>query len=901
MPTNLTIPEIKGNFYGGYPYSVDLQIGTFDSPSTLSISTINDTGIYSTPNLSWKDIITIQMGSLTFKGYLVKYQKNKSVGQKTLELYYHDCSNILDKIYVGLHKRHGINPNLNGLYDYSPTMNFKGIKSNLKVNKNPYLIIVGRELHPCDKNKNGIIDQEDIDSSIDWCDPCAHCPPDKYKYSCTSLNDLKIFDVAYSFDELCLNLGIIPPEIPSIKTILRTYTGTLRSVLQAWCNEFSLSFFWDFGATNVSSGLVLFDRSVPITVNTNIDECKTTEIFEGESIENNFASSVISYYQREGNNKNYQCTNSAFYNLNTLKIRDLLNPNNYLYLDADVKWKELAVCLSYYSTSLRDCMWWFNYYGITTAENAKKWIVDPIQSKLIGHIDKTLKPFGNMQILKVIDVNDPNFKECQRQLGDAVKIFDKRSKDLKRDASNPSYYFFIAKYDKELLVSQANYDATLASEFIGNHWIKLTDGPGCQGANTNVRYGGVSIDDPEGGANWISATADCIFGDFVKFGHEQGSKIDAFLKTNNISLEKAPRGSIQVDVGGGNFITLETIKSLIYKKRTPSWYPHNSEMSNYQPLMDYYKTLVWKLVNTSVEGNDSQFLSTIDASFAGKSDIALFVVQETANGQPLPITLSEVKNFLEPGTPKILRGSPQENETCISYSEANRNSKFDNGPILGSYGLMDNKSAWVTFDGFSFMAPVQSTELTSAGAHDSVLDQNNDLTNRAGYRVRATSSFNIPVCIPKIQQSVVQISDQVDAAPKQELSFLDISDDDLLIFGSNSCVPDANAIMKIHEAKSASISKSKISPERNSEYKMVGVAPDGVPLIKDGLDSLKISVSDNGVFTTFSLSDKIAKPLSENTILNQVLMGKFFMKGNYQSSSNLPIKNAGNSQIPTIA
>jgi len=270
MPTALTIPEIKGNFYGGYPYAVDLQMGTFESASTLTISVVNETGKYATPTLSYKNVVTISIGTLTFKGYLVEYRYNRGVSQKEMELIYEDCSNLLDRHYVGLHKRHGIN---NGVASYSPVLNYKENLNENLVTVNPYLIILGHELHPCDVNKDGNIDGADFANQFDWCDPCPNCPPDKQARKCDELNDLQIFDVGYSFDELCNKIGIPVPSINNIERIIRNYSGSLRDVLQAWCNEFSLSFYWNFAATTIKEGLVLFDRSVPITANTAIDEC----------------------------------------------------------------------------------------------------------------------------------------------------------------------------------------------------------------------------------------------------------------------------------------------------------------------------------------------------------------------------------------------------------------------------------------------------------------------------------------------------------------------------------------------------------------------------------------------------------------------------------------------------
>jgi len=902
MSKRVTIPEIKGNFYGGYPYTVDLQIGSFETASTLTIKVVNETGIYSTPALSWENMVSIVMGSLTFNGYLVEYKNVRGVTQKELELIYVDCSNLLDKYYIGLHKRHGINPNAP---KFSNSMNYKGYVDDYAGKISDYLIIVGHEIHPCDINKDGIIDDADFVAQIDYCDPCPTCPPDKQIHKCKTLPDLVIMDVGYSFDELCSRIGIKPPNIKNITSIVRSYSGTLRDVLQAWCNEFALSFYWKFSASTLSDGLVLFDRSIPITANTVIDECTVTELSTGGSIKNNFASSIVSYYKRDGNKTSYPCTNSEFYTLQCIRLRDLFNPSNYQELDTKIRWNELAVSLSYYDSALRDCLWWFNYYGIVNAAKAKEFVLTEAETKnrliMARKAGKVLTPFGNMVIRQVISVNDPHFYDLSLQMGKELDAWTARSKDLGRDATNPSYYFIVAKYDENLLNSQAEHDVDLARNFIGKHWIKLTNGPGCgSGGYNNLRYGHVNVDDPEKGADWYSATGESIFVDFAKFGHEAKSKIDDFLTVNNIDKSNAPTKKITKSLGNGITVEEEAKQSFIYKQRpSPSWYPNQSEMSNYSDMLAYYKRLCFGLLDRGKKGRDQQLLSRINPEYVNQPDIALFIVQELKEGETgLPITISDTKNFLEPDKLKTIYGHPEDLGGCISYGESNgQNNQI--GPVLGSYGLLDNQCSWVTFDGFSFMTPVQGTELSKA-ITESSFDPQTDLAPfpSAGYKVRATCEMHIPVCIPKIQQSVVDVSPDVAAAAKQELTFLDISDDDIKIFGGGTCVPSKDAIMALHKAKSAGVAKSKIGVEKTAEYQMVGVAPEGIPSLGEGLDSVKIVVGDNGVFTNFTISDKISKPLSQEVIMMQLLHARDMNASSHPAVGNYVAQTAGNLKIP---
>lgn len=897
MSTLITIPQIKGDFYGGMPYSVDLQVGTFATPSTLNISVINESGIYSKPKLSYKDTVTIVVGSLTFVGYLIEYKSNRSVLQKEMVLSYEDCSCLLDRYYVGLHKRHGFN---SGTITYSPTLNFKGLKEETKpVSK--YLIIVGHELHPCDINKDGRIDFIDMEDQIDWCDPCPSCPPDKYQYRCSALNDLKVFDVGYSFKELCDKIGITCPSIPSVDNIIRTYTGTLRSVLQSWCSEFALSYYWNFGASDLANGLVLFDRSIPITLNTDIDECKATEVTYGESIKNNFATSTISYYEREGQTKSYTCTSSEIYTLQCLRLRDLLNPE---YIDSDIdekiRWNELAICLSYYSSSLRDCLWWFNYYGIQNADAAEKYVTSLLERNNPYKINelnaKTIAPLGNMRILEVISSKDySRFKLCKEELGESVKVYDSRSTDImQRDEADPSYYFFVAEYSDELANDLGERDKMLAERFLGNHWLRITEGPGCDGCGiTNQRYNQIQIDDPEGGdVKWFDASNASAFAGFTKYGHQENSNIANLLQKNRVPDNLNDAMAMTVDLGGGVTKEYNATSSFIYKTRSASWYPSKADAPNYQSMLEYYKWISPVLVGKNEQGQDSKILGALNPAYVGATNIALFIVQEIQE-KTLPITITKIDHFLEPDTLKEIRGKAEENEGCVSYNNVNQNSDPNKGPILGSYGLAGNETAWVTFDGFSFMAPVQATEL-----NDTITSTASDpdgVFTSPGYRVRATSSQSIPVCIPKIQQSVIDISDGLADTPRHELNYINITDDDIRIFGNRSCLPDQATLLDIHKAKSSATTRSKIGPEKNCEYQLVGVAPDGLPTIGEGLDSVTVKLADNGVFTNFTLSDKIAAPFSNEVAMYQAIYSKV---GTKQAVGDYLAGNAANSKIP---
>jgi hypothetical protein len=132
--------------------------------------------------------------------YPVKYTKKESEQGKILQVEFADGSFILDKIYVGLIKKHWSIPGKNITYDKFKRR-IDTYYQKFTIDKN--FIILGRELHPCDENKDGKLELREV-KAFDPCDPCVNCPTDKYDKEdrCSQLSYLKVFDVVYTFDEL---------------------------------------------------------------------------------------------------------------------------------------------------------------------------------------------------------------------------------------------------------------------------------------------------------------------------------------------------------------------------------------------------------------------------------------------------------------------------------------------------------------------------------------------------------------------------------------------------------------------------------------------------------------------------------------------------------------------------
>ena len=254
------IPKIQINgspsaFGNAFPFDMRYTVGFGDKPSTLVLNMVSEAGTYIAPKLTdvgYKGTYTIEIGNnIRLDYHLVNYNIKKGPQGNTLEVTFVDQSKILDRYLVGLHKRAG-DAGANG-YALSGTM-----------------LIVGRELHPCDANRDGIVDQEDIELSIvDPCDPCPDCPPFHNLTKCDDVSCVNILDVAYNFNHLKSAmelLGISMDSVPVTNDFyLQEYEGTLREVLLSWVNYYCFTFYW-----TEDNKLKFLDVTSPIIINEQI-------------------------------------------------------------------------------------------------------------------------------------------------------------------------------------------------------------------------------------------------------------------------------------------------------------------------------------------------------------------------------------------------------------------------------------------------------------------------------------------------------------------------------------------------------------------------------------------------------------------------------------------------------
>ena len=302
-----TIPEIKvGSFAPGtclnaYIYNANVTVGVGGEPTKVTLNLVNESGLYNVDKsiLSATVPYTIQIGSLKFKSmYLTSYEFKQSVGEKTVDLTFTDASIILDKIYVLLLNKEASPWNMGS---YRGTWNFGNNRiqrqyrfplvcsSSCERTNFPPFNSKGLAYNPWQvtdppENKFLLYPNEPYGNNRSGLEAIWTHYADKAMVTNANLinggsiiigeeqfvsNECALPDVSYTFNELLAVMSMIGITVDGLhdrgKPDLRQrYTGSLRSVLNSWAGLYGFSVVWDFG-TNKIKAIDLF------TPQTNMD------------------------------------------------------------------------------------------------------------------------------------------------------------------------------------------------------------------------------------------------------------------------------------------------------------------------------------------------------------------------------------------------------------------------------------------------------------------------------------------------------------------------------------------------------------------------------------------------------------------------------------------------------
>jgi hypothetical protein len=865
--------NINGDFYGGLPFSVNWSFNGADSPSKLTVSVVNEEGNYADPSggLGFGSSESIQIGGFTFVGYLVSYEFKNTPNQKTLDLTYVDLGINLDRYYVGLHNRYG-------RVDDTSAAN---------------LIIVGKAYHPCDQNLDSTVSYSEVEGEVDPCDPCPKMPPDKYENSCNEvLSEFKIFEVYYTFNELISAIGnVIDTSFDgsSYTNYRSQHTGTIREVLSAWCSDLGLAFFWD----PIASRLEIVNRSTKIDIPSQSALEGGEDLINldyGGSVENTFTQGSIGFFARESSIEDYSCTNSTLENLRSLTLGDLAADGKFTGSEpaaaqssADgfeklYQAKELAVCLSYYSSTMRDALIWFHVNKIYKGEDLKKYIgEEPDENNSLYGL------FGNLEILAVYDnASDDQeeratFTDINDLISDNESLINVLNAQISGDDpgtdENPNYYFFIARCNEDIYEKSKERERELAQSFFGKYWFidYKTTIPNTSNSTTQV-----TVEAPEGSGGWYFKNSQIKNLSVFDFGHEEGS----FISTLN---DKIAESEDAYDQYMEQFVSSDEeeefiVDSFILWEREPKWFPPQEDARWYQSLFDWYSD---QIPRKFVQGD-------------GRPE-KLFEIWEDAKND------GSIRLYIARKGKEEVYQIKQELSSINDHEKENRRKrpvKIDvEQNILGEvdvreisdWGFGDeNKFVQLTIgsEDMIIFTPIGGFEQTSEESQtgeDKILYKDDEKVEGygTGYDVVAKAQSNFKVFFPKVQFINQYTAQDVNSAANISYHFEDIAEENLNVFRPNR----GGAFNGVRNRKNCKVSKSEVDAymSRASEftrYKMTdtqnrasmrfaGAFPVNYGIF-DGLSAVSISVDDNGVYTDYVLEDKIIKPPSIS-VLQQFL------------------------------
>lgn len=853
--------QVRGNFYGGLPYNVNWSFNGGESPSTLKVSVVNEAGRYSTPKLSFKSE-SVRIGKFHFNGYLTEYEIKSSASQAILDLTYTDQSIDLDRYFVALRHKHG-----------GPSLGLNNV------------IYVGKQYHPCDENLDSTIDYNEATKleGFDNCDPCPFMPEDKYKAACDPvLKNFEIFDVYYTFNELIQKI----PRQFNVKLDARKYSfyksqhiGTLRSVLSSWCGDLGLSYFWD----PVKNQLSFIDRKQPIRIPDVPNDREIIDLGQGSTIANTFARGFIGSFEKAAELKDYRCEEESKQNLKCVNIQDLFEKQKpagasalaspEAPLESDIR--ELTSVISYLGKEARTAFLWFWYYQNLGPEdlNNKYLITESKAGEDDDSEKKVLKYFGNMKIRDVYWAGSTNQEQNRKflQLKEQLSDVDKdrfRNEDKRRGRNpdrDPSYYFFLAEVDEELTEKQLETDINLARNFLGKFWYKKfrVNVPGATNKNSQVE---VETPEGEGSAQWYPVDENLVTLPIFNFGHQSKSFIGEIIKNidkdkleNEQSIDNAREAARNFEK---NNTTLRNLNSFILMERNTKWHIPGGENGNGEDALQWYDSLFqwYKDVSPQVFGNAEgrpEFLKKIAPEAENNSNYKLFICRDL-KGTRDPYFKVEFQQVIHPDEPKKRKNKTEDVEDVYGNTVT-----INKGP----WGLVDNKCIRIKMPGITFFPPVQALgnnrffeETDNDGDGDTETQTDGD----SGFVVYTTSSADFKKYIPK-QELVYAVNTNNTNCAKIDYNINQIQEDNLSKLNAGKCLIDGRAFAAYVEEIAQFSAYTQSQPSRKMSFKTAGIFPVRYG-VDQGLSSVNIEVSDNGIFTSYSFEDSIVQPPSDSYI-----------------------------------
>lgn len=903
---NVTING-KNQAFGGYIYSVDVEVGLTAKPTQIKINFISATGTYLEPELSVNSSYNIAIGNIINGNFYAITRTFKKTSQgKTLEVIFYDGSIILDRIYVGLYKRHGDD------------------QTNI-----PGLMIVGHEIHPCDTNDDGVFDGRDSENLL-WqqLDPCElRCPSDPLLtepllLDCLNKEITDVFEVKYSFRDLLnalkgqvtqlpLRTDVTYPapadlaaeyvriDIPlpaskvnlnlnhfnHIKIInvpatlndfyVQTYVGTLREVLRSWCADFGWSFFWE------NDGLNFIDTAAQPTIpNFSQAFSNLSELEDTKTLEGTMARGFITRYSEPGIRAKKECSRPQPLVLNCLDLGDLFGltyqpayaavnfqnstfqvtsdglysppintsqiPNN-----ADNKIEYIddifptGVDIAAFEES---CI--MAYYSDVLRHLYNLWNYYQINSSAAAMQNKNLwlDRLGQMKILTVMSLDSGPTQLAKYQIlkdgtwGDSKNKF--LSDDERKHLQDNNGYFVVVQRNK---TQNDTNDLLDVQHKVEEHLATDFMGKHWVKPYASPYYGETPQITPNG--QYFGALSSNIRDiPFANFGHSYNSYVSTIVSTysqtqsNNFRQYDHKRYTQDFN----NTPTQKIVRSFVYfQKETENvWRPLKNTLTDLSSLLIDITPKMFKKIDISSLSDLAKKALCTDEDKSVNIDDSL---------------LSNVELYIfYPGTLNVahdLIDNP--NEENIIHLE-------DVPPLaLASAGLLSKKCVRFTVQGVQIYTPGGASVKFERPAdfefqpRDAQVDDFSVPT----YKVFATSTAKNRGIILK-QEAVFVDAPNLGNTLKTDFQQKELTRDSTKYVNQlmPTCLVNPILISELNEKYSQNLNYSLENPFQSFTYKMMGLKIPFPISIGNGLENISVSVSSEGVFTELKIGNELFTP-----------------------------------------
>ena len=525
------VPSIKisnqkpGIAFGGVIYSADVSVGYNAEPTKLNINVALDTKLskkrdflISKNDLDLTSPVDIKIANeAMFKNmFLHSYNVNTGVNSKLLNLTYIDGSALLDRIFVGLiHEHFEVNkdkhmvPNMVQFDARCPTIEMVKVEDTTV----PVCASEGTTLHRGLKSYKYLASPTGIpgrpyqiymqNKKVVW--EGGYIVLGREEFSEVNCD---IRDVSYGFEDLLNALqskdfgwGIKIDKSRYTMTkdsnlLLKSYTGTVKDVLQNWGNDLKISYYWDFTKKDPTLAIISnADRSVDTKVekaaaaierldkgqegtsgssgSSGAAASSTDFVINSKSEEFTLDGTLSQAYSSvfttgpSAKAKSTRKTSDIYFSCQ--KIEDISASGNISGRDPkDVK---ISLGLGKFSKDLRD-IW-----------NARKAIALTMKE---GHVGSSLGYFRALGFHDVIPITfgdlsktagGATFREHVIGMSNLTQMFTSQagkqnSADLLSDINNPGgYEMFVGLYDETLKSLHNSIEGEIESGYLGKHYL----------------------------------------------------------------------------------------------------------------------------------------------------------------------------------------------------------------------------------------------------------------------------------------------------------------------------------------------------------------------------------------------------------------------------------------------